>query len=109
MLWQLLAAARPVNVYTSSSTVAVLAIVAAVVVGVVSPIVTGWFLWRNTGRTIEAEQVRPEHPAVDCVQGRNRSDERHFTGNLAVRQLWRKRSGVDGREANLMQSGRGLE
>jgi hypothetical protein len=43
---------------TGSNTVAIVAIAVTGLIGVVGPIVTGIFLWRNTGRTIAAEEDR---------------------------------------------------
>ena len=43
---------------TASNTVAIVAIAVTGLIGVVGPIVTGIFLWRNTGRTIAAEEER---------------------------------------------------
>jgi hypothetical protein len=55
VLWLLSPPVRPVGLYaTPSSLPEILAVVVALLVGVIGPIV----LWRNTGRTIAAEEVR---------------------------------------------------
>jgi hypothetical protein len=69
MLFPLAAPVRPVSVYTSSSTVEIIAIAAAVVAGILAPTVAGIFLWKNTGRTIRAEETRQTN-ALEAERGR---------------------------------------
>lgn len=68
---------------SQSNTVAIVAIAVTGLVGVVSPIVTGIFLWRNTGRTIAAEEGR---------QGKALDEERKRLGDTLAAEEKRART-----------------